>query len=363
MRIAIFTELYYPSVGGQEIFFAGLARALIRRGHQLDVYCVGHERGLPLREILDKVVVHRFPIVPGYKKPLVRAMKRNWRAIVRFAWRVRGVARTREHDAYLLNQWPFLHAAVLPAYASRRALLHWCEVRHSFFFRAIQRRLPRRIRLNAAISDAVGAQICSASGRAVLTLPSGLDLNHSSYLERSRRSDIVALGRVAPHKNLGLLIEAFEILKAEGYAGRLKIAGDGPDMAALGKRVNASSVKLDIDLLGFISDETKFNLLATCEVLAMPSKREGFPHVVSEAMCCGLPIVTADYPENGTKTVVQSFKSGVVTAPDPKSFADGIRGALSNWEAYSSNGRSGSAGLDWNEIAKGLEVTLMQVIE
>jgi glycosyltransferase involved in cell wall biosynthesis len=236
-------------------------------------------------------------------------------------------------------------------------------VRHSFFFRAIQRRLPRRIRLNAAISDAVGAQICSASGRAVLTLPSGLDLNHSSYLERSRRSDIVALGRVAPHKNLGLLIEAFEILKAEGYAGRLKIAGDGPDMAALGKRVNASSVKLDIDLLGFISDETKFNLLATCEVLAMPSKREGFPHVVSEAMCCGLPIVTADYPQNGTKTVVQSFKSGVVTAPDPKSFADGIRGALSNWEAYSSNGRSGSAGLDWNEIAKGLEVTLMQVIE
>jgi hypothetical protein len=52
-----------------------------------------------------------------------------------------------------------------------------------------------------------------------------------------------------------------------------------------------------------------------------------------------------------------------VTLADAKSFADGIRAALANWDAYSSNGRAGSTSLDWAEIARTLEVQLMQVIE
>jgi glycosyltransferase involved in cell wall biosynthesis len=363
MRIAIFTELYSPSVGGQEMFFHGLAKALQRRGHTLEVYCIGHEKGLPATETIDGIVVHRAPDIPGYKKPRIAAMKRRWGGILRFAWQVRAVARRAEHDVYLLNQWPFLHAMLLPRRARQRALLHWCEIRRSGFYRAWQKHLPRRVGLNAAISESVAAQIQHSSGRHVLALPSGLDLSRSQYLERAKRRDILALGRVAAHKNLGFLIEAFELLKARGYGGRLKIAGDGPELPALRKRVAASPVCNDIELLGFIADETKFHLLSTGEVLAMPSKREGFPHVVAEAMCCGLPVVTADYPENGTRSVIQAFESGVVTAPTVESFADGISKALSDWERYSSNGRTGSTRLDWNGIASSLEDSLTELLE
>ncbi len=298
MHIAIFTELYAPSIGGQEKFFAGLGGALLHRGHQIDVYCIGHEDGLSEWEILGGITINRFPSAPKYKIPRITAMRRDWVTIGRFALHVRAITKKREHDFYLLNEWPLLHVLALPGHARRRALLHWCEVRHSLFFSIVQKILPRRVRLNAAISEAVGKQISVISGRKVMTLPSGLDLSLSCglFLDREHRADILAIGRVAEHKNLILLVKLFEILKARGYIGRLKIAGDGPDMATLRARVAASAVRGEIDLLGLISDDTKVELLMKCELLAMPSKREGFPprrlrgYALRPTHChCGLP--------------------------------------------------------------------------
>ena len=134
-------------------------------------------------------------------------------------------------------------------------------------------------------------------------------------------------------------------------------------MDALRERAHASPVCSEIELLGFISDDRKFQLLSECEVLAMPSKREGFPHVVSEAMCCGLPIVTADYIENGTKAIVETFGSGVVTGPGPDAFADGILTALSKWQTYSLGGQSAAQNLGWGAIVERLEPLLLSRAE
>jgi glycosyltransferase involved in cell wall biosynthesis len=361
MRIAIFTELYAPSIGGQEKFFAGLGRALLRRGHQVDVYCIAHEEGLPKRESLGGITVNRFPTAPHYKTPRFKAMRRDWVAIGRFAWHVRTIAKKREHDFYLLNQWPLLHVLALPGPAKRKALLHWCETRNSPFFKAVQKMLPGRVGLNAAISETVGEEIRATSRQEVITLPSGLDLSFGTTCDRQNRSGILAIGRVTAHKNLPMLVEAFEALKARGYPGRLKIAGDGPDMAALQARVAASELRREINLFGLVSDERKAELLMESELLAMPSKREGFPHAVSEAMFFGLPIVTADYPENGTKAIVKKFNSGIVTEPNANAFADGLVKALSQWETFSANARSAAQTLDWNAIAENLERELLSV--
>ncbi len=358
MRIAIFTELYAPSVGGQEMFFAGLGRALSRRGHKLDVYCIAHRSGLPTVENLDGVMVHRTLSAPNYTKPRFTAMRRDWVALSRFALQTRRIAQRREHDFYLLNQWPFLHVMTLPQHARRRALLHWCEIRETGFVRLMQTHLPRRTSLNGAISEAVGQRIRLMSGCEAITLPSGLDLDTSACVPRAERRDILAVGRVAEHKNLPMLIGAFELLRARGYAGRLKIAGDGPAMTPLRARVAVSQQQGCIDLLGYVEEAEKFALMSRCEILAMPSRREGFPHAISEAMSCGLPIVTADYPENGTKAVVAGFGSGLVTAPSAEGLSTGIERVCADWDLYSSNGRLAAQGLDWNGIAQELESRL-----
>ena len=355
MRIAVFTELYAPSVGGQEAFFRGLAAALIARGHQVDVHCIGSEQGSPSREVLNAVTVHRHPEDLGYKTPRIPQLKRNWGTIARYARHVRRIAKRDRYDFYLLNQWPLLHVPALPRAVRDRTLLHWCEIRRSGPFAFLQSRLPRLVRLNAAISGAVAREIATTSGRDVFTLPSGLDLSQARFRPRDQRSGIVVMGRVAKHKNLPLLVAAFERLRDGGYTGRLKIAGDGPFMPELRAIVAASPASAGIDLLGFIDEATKFDLMADSEVLAMPSMREGFPHAISEAMCCGLPVVTADYPENGTKDVVREFDVGVVTDTSVQSFADGIGQVLANWDRFSANGRRSAQSLDWAIIAEDLE--------
>lgn len=359
MRIAIFSELYVPSVGGQEVFFKGLSHALAARGHTIDVYCISHEQGLSSDEMVGDVRVHRFPEVPKYKRPHLKTAKRNWWAIVRFALHVRSVAKSGGHDFIILNQWPLLHAATLPKRVRHIALLHWCEVRHSLFFRLIQRTLPKTARYNAAISDAVAQEIGAASGRSVITLPSGLDLAQSRYLPRRDRGGIVVLGRVAEHKNLPLAIKAFELLKSEGYPGTLRIAGDGPALADVKTLASNSPFAADIEVLGSISDAEKFLLLAQAEIFAMSSTREGFPHVVAESMSSGLPVVTADFPENGTVAIVKAYGCGVVTDKSPAAFAAGLRQALDNWDQYSSSGLTAAATLDWKLIAERVERTMI----
>ena len=128
-----------------------------------------------------------------YNKPRLAALRRDWLAIVRFAWQIRVIAHRQEHDFYLLNQWPLLHAMVLPRQAKMRTLLHWCEVRQSLIFRLFQGWLPRFVWLNAAISDSVATQIRVASGRDVITLPSGLDLSRALFRDLQDRSVILAI--------------------------------------------------------------------------------------------------------------------------------------------------------------------------
>ena len=188
-----------------------------------------------------------------------------------------------------------------------------------------------------------------------MCLPSGLDLARARYEPREARRDIVTFGRVAEHKNVPLAIAAFELLRDRGYANRLLIAGDGPDMPRVRELIAASPHGHAIELLGFVDDAEKFALLARCEVMAMPSRREGFPHVVSEAMCCGLPVVTANFTENGTQDIVASYGSGVVTGQTPAEFAGGIEAALAGWESYSRAGLAAAANLSWGVFAQRLE--------
>lgn len=355
MRIAVLTELYAPSLGGQELFFAGISQTLQQRGHSVDVYTIGHESHLPVEEVIDGITVRRGPIEANYKKPRWAWAKRNWGAIFRYAMFVRKVARKEDYDLYILNQWPLLHALALPAKARKRSVLHWCEIRTGRFYRLVQKYLPRVVRFNAAISDTVGAEITRVSGQAVLTLPSGLNVADYTHEPRSARKGILSLGRVAAHKNLSMLIDSFELLKKQGYVGKLVIAGDGPGMPEVKARAAKSPVAAEIELLGVIDDQEKMTLLANSEVLAMSSMREGFPRVVAEAMSSGLPVVTADYPENGTKDIVNRYGAGVVTAQGALPFAGGITAALTDWDRFSAAGLRNAPALDWSGIATALE--------
>ncbi|TSD86536.1 glycosyltransferase family 4 protein [Mycobacterium sp. KBS0706] len=362
MNIGIFTELYPPSIGGQEIRFAELAQVFRERGHSVSVYCIAHRRDLLKQETLSGVEVHRFPVDEHYQRPQSRLLPRNPVTILKYATWVRGVLKARSFDLSLFNQWPLAHIALAPRRARQGAVLDWCEVREARFYRFMQWMLPRLSGQNMGVGPAVCDRIGAASGRPVFYLPSGIRRSAYRSLPAAERRDILYLGRITAHKNLTFLIDAFARLKAAGHnrAGslgddELVIAGDGPALPALRAHAAASPAAGQIRILGPVSEQQKIDLLGGARLLAIPSRREGFPRIVAEAMASGLPTVTARFAENGTGDVVDHYGCGIVTEPEMEAFTGGLITAADRWEELSWRGLSRADELDWQALAEQLE--------
>lgn len=361
MRFAFLTELYHPNVGGQEVFFQELAEAMVRRGHSVDVYCIGHDTNLATDETINGVRVRRHPLSNRYLTPLVPALRRNWGAVTRYSAWVRRQVVPAQYDFHLMNQWPLLHVPVLPAATRARAGIHWCEIRDDPILGQAQKRLPPLAGSNFAVSNAVATAITEQSGQPCSVLPSGIELARYRTAERSERAGVLYVGRLAPHKNLPLLIDAFELAAARGLAGDLVIAGDGPARTDVQDHARRSSLTSRIQVLGSVSEAQKIDLLSRAAVLGMPSQREGFPRVIAEAMASGLPVVTAEFTENGAKDVVVQYGAGIVCGTGPTDFAEALLAADQQWEVFSQAGLVGAKSLDWSGIARALELRAHEV--
>lgn len=354
MKVGIFSELFLPHIGGQEVRYAELAQAFLQAGHSVNVYCIRHARDIPAYEVADGVSVFRYPLALNYQKPLIKSFRREILPLLRYSLWTRNIARADKYDVMIFNQWPLAHVAFACESARAKIILDWCEVRSGKFYQLLAERLPKLVFRNIAVSQAVADSVFAASGREVQYIPSGIWPANYRNLPKGQRSGIVYLGRVTEHKNIGLLIEAFERMKEAGYPGALTIAGAGPTLGALKACAAANRYSSQIAFPGFIDDAAKIELLSRSELLAIPSRREGFPRVVAEGMASGLPTATVDFPDNGTKTIVRQYEIGVVAQPTSQALADACLCILKEWERYSENCLKHSADLDWGVLVSKL---------
>lgn len=102
---------------------------------------------------------------------------------------------------------------------------------------------------------------------------------------------ILAIGRLEPQKGLQHLLSAIPLIAEEVPNAVLMIAGrDGRSTLTL--REQAANLQIEARFLGHRSDIPA--LLASADVLAFPSEREGSPGTLIEAMAVGTPIVASD---------------------------------------------------------------------
>jgi glycosyltransferase involved in cell wall biosynthesis len=101
---------------------------------------------------------------------------------------------------------------------------------------------------------------------------------------------IGVLGRVVfAHKAQDLMVEAFQAFHAAHPGATLCLLGDGPDMAKLQAMIEAKGLGLAVRLPGWRSDAS--SLLKAFDCLAIPSRFEGVPLVMGEALYAGIPVV------------------------------------------------------------------------
>jgi len=350
MRIAILTELFPPSIGGQEIRFAELAQALVQRGHSVEVFCIQNVPGTPQEETVTNVKIHRFPEAFNYQSPTLGQLRRRLLPLLRYALWCRDIP--GDFDFVVFNEWPLVHVMLARPSIRSKAAVDWCESRDGMLFSLVQRYLPRMVRKNIANTAALKAKLQTASGCPFEFLPSGIFPERYRSARRSERNGILYLGRVTEHKNVPLLLSAFEALIGKGYTGPLRIAGSGPLLLMLHEWVRASTVANKIEVLGSVDEGAKQQLLANSEVLLLTSRREGFPRVVAEAMASGLPVVTADYAENGAKELVSQYGIGQVAVSAADAVSDAILHVLDKWDRYSIACIAASKSLNWETLVE-----------
>ena len=101
----------------------------------------------------------------------------------------------------------------------------------------------------------------------------------------------VLVARLAPQKQVGLLLDALEAREAwDGLDVQFVVAGDGPERGALEDRIRATSVP--VTLLGTREDVP--DLLAAADVVVSTARWEGQPVALQEALHAGAAIVATD---------------------------------------------------------------------
>ncbi len=123
---------------------------------------------------------------------------------------------------------------------------------------------------------------------------------------------ICAIARLAPEKNLGLLLEAFRRVRTVQPA-MLIILGDGPERAALEAQITEWGLSDAVRLLGH--HENVYPYLRRADLFIHTCQFEGFGYTLLEALACGTAVISTDCPY-GPREILGDSEYGVLIPPD-----------------------------------------------
>ena len=129
----------------------------------------------------------------------------------------------------------------------------------------------------------------------------GVDTASFSEREEKKLSNppiLGSLGRMVEKKGFDVLISACDILKREGVAFKLQIAGGGPLKNELEDLAHNLNVMDNIDFMDSISHEDVPKWIKSLDMFVLPCKKDkhgdmdGIPVVLMESMLSGVPVIT-----------------------------------------------------------------------
>jgi glycosyltransferase involved in cell wall biosynthesis len=138
---------------------------------------------------------------------------------------------------------------------------------------------------------------------------------------------VTCVARLQREKGIDELLEAARLLGERLPGARIVVAGDGPERERLEAALSENGAGQTLRLLGHRSDIAR--LLVASDAFVLPSRHEGLPISLLEAMAAGLPSVATAV--GGIPGLVEDGRSGLlVEAQDPPALADALGRVLSD---------------------------------
>lgn len=357
MRILIALTYYRPHYSGLTIYVERLAKALVRRGHQVTVLTSRFSQAIPAYEIADGVEVVRLEVGLRISKGVLMPSM-PWHA-----WRL-----IRQADIINVHL-PQLDAALIAMLARAAGkpvvMTYHCDLK-------LPQGLIHRL---ANLASTLANRITAAAANAIITntrdyaeksrflrgyldkievIPPAVDLLQidDERLQRFREQHalqpeepvIGMLARLATEKGVEYLVQAMPLIQAQFPRARVLYVGQYRDV--LGEEEYAARLMPAIErlggqwkFLGVLPDEEVVAFFTICDVTVLPSlnSTESFGMVQIESMSCGTPVVAADIP-GVRQPVLQTGFGRIVPPGDAHALAAAVVAILGSPGDYQRDG-------------------------
>lgn len=301
--------------GGAETFVVRMACALRARGVENDIMLL--RRGWLSEQLEAQGFAPLIVPEPRWMKPA------TWAPFLRVI-RQRGINVIHSHE-FLMNCFG-LGLARLSG-AAHIATVHGCNYYPERRHRRWAYRLVRDHSHMVAVSNHTRTFVMGqlGEGRApVHVVPNGLPLER--YENAGLRSQVLrselglapetmlfgAVGSLYPVKGHDVLIDAFAQLHNRCPQAHLVIVGRGGEHDRLQQRIERHGLQQCVHLLGLRDDIAA--VLSDLDTFVMPSRQEGLPMALLEAMASRRPVVASAV--GGIPELIQSGVNGLLVPPD-----------------------------------------------
>ena len=209
---------------------------------------------------------------------------------------------------------------------------------------AVIRAVLRRAAAVVVLTPTWARHIGAIAGRPTDVIPNPVTIPDRLADPTARPARILTLARLGPAKGSEVLVRAFAAIRGRHDGAVLVLAGDG-DPRAVRALAGALGVAESVHLPGWVDPQARDALLATGTVFTLPSRTEGLPMGMLEAMAHGLPVVMT--PVGGVPDVVRDGETGrLVPVDDAPALAAALDGILSDPGRAREMGLAGRALVD-----------------
>lgn len=166
---------------------------------------------------------------------------------------------------------------------------------------------------------------------------------------------IINVGSLSDPKSQDILLKAFKLVR-DKTESRLVFLGEGEKEEGLKRLSQELGINNDVAFLGF--QDNPFKFISRSSVFVLSSRFEGFPNVLTEAMACGIPVISTRCRSGPDEIITNNVDGLLVPVGDDVKLADAILRVLGNRDLASSMAAAAKASVarfDMNNIVREYE--------